>query len=121
MGNADSDSLAGVYSGEPKQKKRGSGFETRRKDVADANRTHCDRGRISERIHSTNTEPNSSRNTGRLQTPQFWEPEPAICRVVDGIPGRVHRLRQLGNSIVPQVAARILWAIKEAHNGYANV
>ena len=47
----------------------------------------------------------------------FWEPEPAVGRVANGIPGRVHRLRQLGNSIVPQVAARILWAIKEAHNG----
>ena len=48
---------------------------------------------------------------------RWWEPEPAVGRVVDGLPGRVHRLRQLGNSIVPQVAARILWAIKEAHNG----
>jgi len=47
----------------------------------------------------------------------FWEPEPAICRVANGVSGRVHRLKQLGNSIVPQVAARILWAIKEAHNG----
>ena len=47
----------------------------------------------------------------------FWEPEPAVGRVANGIPGRVHRLKQLGNSIVPQVAARILWAIKEAHNG----
>jgi DNA (cytosine-5)-methyltransferase 1 len=47
----------------------------------------------------------------------FWEPEPAVGRVANGVPGRVHRLRQLGNSIVPQVAARILWAIKEAHNG----
>ena len=117
VGYSDSSSLAGVYSGEPKQKKRGSGFEARRKDVADATRTHCGRGRISERIHSPNTEPNSSRNTGRLQTPQFWEPEPAVGRVANGVPGRVHRLRQLGNSIVPQVAARILWAIKETHNG----
>ena len=48
---------------------------------------------------------------------RWWEPEPAVGRVANGIPGRVHRLRQLGNSIVPQVAARILWAIKEAHNG----
>jgi DNA (cytosine-5)-methyltransferase 1 len=47
----------------------------------------------------------------------FWEPEPSVGRVANGIPGRVHRLRQLGNSIVPQVAARILWAIKEAHSG----
>jgi site-specific DNA-cytosine methylase len=34
--------------------------------------------------------------------------------VANGVPGRVHRLKQLGNSIVPQVAARILHAIKEA-------
>jgi len=47
----------------------------------------------------------------------FWEPEPGVGRVANGVSGRVHRLKQLGNSIVPQVAARILWAIKEAHNG----
>lgn len=47
----------------------------------------------------------------------FWEPEPSVGRVANGVPGRVHRLRQLGNSIVPQVAARILYAIREAHNG----
>ena len=48
---------------------------------------------------------------------RWWEPEPSVGRVANGVSGRVHRLRQLGNSIVPQVAARILWAIKEAHNG----
>jgi len=48
---------------------------------------------------------------------RWWEPEPAVGRVANGVPGRVHRLRQLGNSIVPPVAARILWAIKEAHSG----
>lgn len=46
---------------------------------------------------------------------RWWEPEPAVGRVANGVSGRVHRLRQLGNSIVPQVAARILYAIKEAH------
>lgn len=45
---------------------------------------------------------------------RWWEPEPAIRRVSHGIPGRVHRLKQLGNSIVPQVAARILYSIKLA-------
>ena len=48
---------------------------------------------------------------------RWWQPEPSVGRVANGVSGRVHRLRQLGNSIVPQVAARILWAIKEAHNG----
>jgi len=47
---------------------------------------------------------------------RWWEPEPAVGRVVNGVPSRVHRLKQLGNSIVPQVAARILYAIKEADN-----
>jgi DNA (cytosine-5)-methyltransferase 1 len=59
----------------------------------------------------------AARRKSRRQATQFWEPEPAVGRVANGIPGRVHRLKQLGNSIVPQVAARILWAIKEAHNG----
>lgn len=31
-----------------------------------------------------------------------WIPEPRILRVVDGIPNRVHRIRCLGNAVVPQ-------------------
>lgn len=31
-----------------------------------------------------------------------WSIEPAICRVVDGVSNRAHRLRALGNAIVPQ-------------------
>lgn len=46
---------------------------------------------------------------------RWWGSEPAVGRMANGVPGRVHRLKQLGNSIVPQVAARILYAIKEAH------
>jgi DNA (cytosine-5)-methyltransferase 1 len=52
---------------------------------------------------------------------RWWQSEPAVGRVANGVPGRVHRLKQLGNSIVPQVAARILWAIKEAHNEQTSV
>ena len=72
------------------------------------------------------SKPKGSRQKGRQQIgdeglpwgkSKFWEPEPGVGRVANGVSGRVHRLRQLGNSIVPQVAARILWAIKEAHNG----
>lgn len=37
-----------------------------------------------------------------------WTPEPRICRVAHGIPDRAHRLRALGNAIVPQVASEIL-------------
>ena len=37
-----------------------------------------------------------------------WVPEPRVGRVANGIPARTHRLRGLGNAIVPQVAYEIL-------------
>ena len=48
--------------------------------------------------------------------PVTWEPEPNVGRVAHGVPNRIHRLRCLGNSIVPQVVARIFYAIKEVEN-----
>ena len=34
----------------------------------------------------------------------WWEAEPPVVRVANGIPNRVDRLRGLGNAVVPQVA-----------------
>lgn len=83
-------------------------------DVGNANSAHPQGGRVSSGIHPQHTDIDCGGDRGRRQTPQLWKPEPELGRVANGIPGRVHRLRQLGNSIVPQVAARILYAIKEA-------
>jgi len=41
----------------------------------------------------------------------WWKTEPGVGRVVDGLPGRVDRLKGLGNAIVPQVAYEIFSAI----------
>ena len=41
----------------------------------------------------------------------WWQTEPAVGRVVDGLPNRVDRLKGLGNAIVPQVAYEIFYAI----------
>ena len=48
--------------------------------------------------------------------PIWWKPEPRVGRVAHGVSNRTHRIKSLGNSIVPQVAARLFWAIKEAEN-----
>jgi DNA (cytosine-5)-methyltransferase 1 len=47
---------------------------------------------------------------------QWWETEPDVGRVADGVPRRVDRLRGLGNAVVPQVAEYVGRLIMEAHN-----
>ena len=42
----------------------------------------------------------------------YWNSEPNVGRVANGIPNRVDRLRGLGNAIVPQVAYEIMKRIK---------
>ena len=42
---------------------------------------------------------------------RWWRTEPDVGRVANGVPGRVHRLKGLGNSIVPQIAEEIGRAI----------
>jgi site-specific DNA-cytosine methylase len=56
------------------------------------------------------------RSSGTLW-PSNWEFEPDVGRVANGIPGRVHRLKGLGNSIVPKIAEEIGKAIIGAYNG----
>ena len=42
---------------------------------------------------------------------QWWEAEPDVGRVADGVPARVDRLRCLGNAVVPAQAYPIFKAI----------
>jgi DNA (cytosine-5)-methyltransferase 1 len=55
--------------------------------------------RLSQRC-SSEEEWQNSRNS-------HWETEPNVGRVAHGIPNRIHRLRGLGNAIVPQIAHEI--------------
>jgi DNA (cytosine-5)-methyltransferase 1 len=43
-----------------------------------------------------------------------WSVEPSVGRVADGVPGRVDRLKQLGNAVVPQIPEIIGRAILQA-------
>jgi DNA (cytosine-5)-methyltransferase 1 len=47
---------------------------------------------------------------------KWWETEPNVGRVVDGVSGRVDRLKQLGNAVVPQIPELIGKAILMREN-----
>jgi DNA (cytosine-5)-methyltransferase 1 len=51
----------------------------------------------------------------RPEPVRFWEVEPSLGRVGDGFPGRVDRLRGLGNAVVPQVAEHLGNLILQLH------
>ena len=89
-------------------------------DVADAKGQRMERGRATgkqEPSVSAGQALSGCDSTGRRE--DYWEVEPAVGRVVDGLPNRVPQLRALGNSIIPQIAQEIGEAIKTAE-GYEN-
>jgi DNA (cytosine-5)-methyltransferase 1 len=86
-------------------------------DVADATRKRMEGHRPAGEQEPQS--PTGERLPGRdraREEPSFWLPEPGVGRVAHGVSRRVDRLKSLGNSIVPQVAAQILRAIREAHD-----
>ena len=76
-----------------------------RPEISDTMREGLGRQRtLSSRIGS---ELSDTRNNS------WWEVEPDVGRVAHGVPNRVDRLKQLGNSIVPQIAELIGRAIMD--------
>ena len=51
-----------------------------------------------------------TRSTG---TKTWWDFEPDMGRVADGVPDRTHRLKALGNAVVPQIPYYIAKTILE--------
>ena len=64
---------------------------------------------------------NFSRESGRSgqDKPRRWSVEPNVGRVANGVPRRSHRLKQLGNAVVPQVVEQIgkaIWSVEYGTN-----
>ena len=59
----------------------------------------------------------SGAGDSRQDNAATWLAEPAVGRVANGIPHRAHRIKGLGNAIVPQVAAEFCRWIAQIERG----
>jgi DNA (cytosine-5)-methyltransferase 1 len=90
------------------QDRQGIGTEQTRQDVPDS---------LGKRGCSGDTAGKDAEDARQLRgSPPYgyWDTEPDVGRVANGIPSRVDRLKGLGNAIVPQVAIVIMELIKQA-------
>jgi DNA (cytosine-5)-methyltransferase 1 len=107
---ADSFSMRELQSQGCKQEQRewlGNG----RTVLADTSSTRC-KAHLQQNETNRPTNVKQSYLQNRFDN-DWWKAEPSICRVADGIQHRTHRLKGLGNAIVPQVAYQIIKGIRE--------
>tara|TARA_R110000796_G_scaffold61047_3_gene141264 strand:+ start:6504 stop:7337 length:834 start_codon:yes stop_codon:yes gene_type:complete len=113
VAHADSQSEPdGAFDGNAGQRQLGFGF------MADTQRKREGRRGVSGpgKDKSKNGKGSSGQlgGHGEAGPEEWWEVEPSVGRLVNGLPNRVPQLRALGNSIVPQIAEEIGNAIKVA-------
>jgi DNA (cytosine-5)-methyltransferase 1 len=91
--------------------------KSRRKDVADPEGIGV-QGRRPRREQKSQPHGQERLSVCQGERPReaHWETEPNVGRVVDGIPNRTHRIKALGNSVVPQVAKQIGEMILDTDN-----
>ncbi len=102
----------------PKSDQAGRGMEQGRKPMV-SDSYHSDAQRVikggdDEAVRCvTRKRPSGLRCRARRNCE--WAPEPSVGRVAHGVPNRSHRLRALGNAVVPQIPEMIGRAILEAN------
>lgn len=86
------------------------------KDLAHSNGERgCSRdSKREDAIHARQSPILTREYTGRVGA---WDVEPNVGRVANGVPQRSHRLKSLGNAVVPQIPEIIGKAILEAESG----
>ncbi len=93
---------------------RGQTFDTSSEGSTDVANANSERQQKQWRSESIQEEVSRQTTGTRSECQGGWSVEPDVGRVAHGIPGRVHRLKALGNSIVPQIAEEIGKAIMKA-------
>lgn len=101
----------GLREDEPRGKRWGRSSHSGGEDVTNTKRKHYDNGRF-----GTSEDGGQQSEPSEICSGKFWLPEPGMGRVANGIPGRVDRLKGLGNAVVPQIPEIIGYAILEAEN-----
>ena len=88
-------------------------FRNEETNVADTNPERL-QGAEQFKTHTGETKTQFSTTQSSEAAGNYWEFEPNVGRVAHGVSGRVHRLKGLGNSIVPQIAEEIGKALIKA-------
>ena len=88
---------------------------TSRSNVADTESERL-QGAEQFKTHTGETKTQFSTTQSSEAAGNYWEFEPNVGRVAHGVSGRVHRLKALGNSIVPQIAEEIGKALIKAEH-----
>jgi len=100
------------------QEKRSGQRKTRRESSEELANTDSERleglGQSRSQFNETSSSTSCSEERQGQVGQGWWEFEPNVGRVAHGVPGRVHRLKALGNSIVPQIAEEIGRALIKA-------
>ena len=96
-------------------------------DVADTNESRLQRWLQDGIAYQTGRKVESYESTTKCGTQWerhrdgYWATEPDVGRVANGVPSRSHRLKCLGNAVVPQIPELIGRAIMETENDYDRV
>jgi DNA (cytosine-5)-methyltransferase 1 len=104
----DSESITGRQNNEAERSQDTDKTARPSKDVACSNGAQCQRN--SSAIRTSSKYSDTSRSS-------WWKPEPNVGRVANGVPRRSHRLKQLGNAVVPQVVEKIGQMIMKIERG----
>ena len=101
LANAGSGRLCGEREREMEQPRRAEAVGAS-SVVADANGPHSEGRRLSSGTYAQYAD---------VVSAGWWETEPSVGRVANGLSGQSHRLKQLGNAVVPQIPQLIGEAI----------